>query len=306
MATVQLTDSAGNISETRVQLSVSAQALQTVTGVRVSPKIEQIDLSWTPLEDPIVEGYRIYIGTEPKNYSSYLDSPDPRGGATVGGLKPGTTYYFAVTALAGDRESGSKSIEVTAIPLGLKLDVTPQDGALLIEWSALDEDTPLSSFKLEYGVEDGNLTEIRMLNGDLRAYTLRDLLNDVNYFLRLTPITTTGDMLKDLAADGQGSPAATGGGFHPTAADPVPFGVIGSGIGSGNGNGNGPSSAPGAPSIPPSGTVHSGAPSTPDVGFPPIVWWIAGAFSVAAYYLQMQRRKTMRMTLEFLQSMEQR
>ncbi len=304
MAIVRLTDSAGNVGEMRVQLSVSSQALPTVTGVRVTSKIEQIDLSWTPLEDPIIEGYRIYIGTEPKNYSSYLDSPDPRGGATVGGLKPGTTYYFAVTALAGDRESKAKSIEVTAVPLGLKLDVTPQDGALLIEWSALDEDTPLSSFKLEYGVEDGNLTEIRILNGDLRAYTLRDLLNDVNYFLRLTPITTTGDMLKDLSAEGQGSPAATGGGFHPTAADPVPFGLIGSGIGAGSGPG--PSSFPSQPDIPPSGTVHSGAPSTPDVGLPPIAWWIAGAFSVGAFYIQRQRRKTMQMTLQFLQSMEQR
>ncbi len=304
MAIIRLTDGAGNTGETRVQLSISAQALATVTGIRATPKIEQIDLSWNPLEDPVVEGYRIYVGTEPKNYSSYLDSPDPRGSATVGGLKPGTTYYFAVTALAGDRESRSKSIEVTAVPLGLKLDVTPQDGALLIEWSSLDEDTPLSTYKLEYGVENGNLTEIRMINGDLRAYTLRDLLNDVNYFLRLTPITTTGDALNDLAAEGQGSPAATGGGFHPTAADPVPFGIIGSGIGTGPSYSSLPSKPGTPPSIPPSGTVHSGAPETPGTGIPPIAWWIAGAFSTVAFYVQMQRRKTMRVTLQFLQSME--
>jgi hypothetical protein len=272
----------------------------------VSPKIEQIDLSWNPIEDPAVEGYRIYVGMEPKNYSSYLDSPDPRGGATVGGLKPATTYYFAVTALAGDRESRAKSIEVTGVPLGLKLDVTPQDGALLIEWSSLDEDTPLSTYKLEYGVENGNLTEIRILNGDLRAYTLRDLLNDVNYFLRLTPITTTGDSLNDLAAEGQGTPAATGGGFHPTAADPVPFGVIGSGIGTGPAYSSLPSQPNIPSSIPPSGTVHSGAPATPGTGIPPIAWWIAGAFSTVAFYVQAQRRKTMRVTLQFLQSMEQR
>ena len=299
MAVVRLSDAAGNTGETRVQLSVIPQALPTVTGVRATAKIEQVELTWNPLEDPSIEGYRIYVGMEPKNYSSYLDSPDPRGGATVGGLKPGTTYYFAVTAIGDDRESKNKSIEVTSVPLGLKLDITPQDGALLIEWSALDEDTPLSSFILEYGVEPGAYTEKRVINGDLRAYTLRDLLNDITYYLRLTPITTTGDALKDLAAEGQGSPAATGRGFHPSAADPVPLGLIGNGV-----SGSGPLGS--GPQIPSSGTVHSGAPETPLVGLPPIAWWIAGALTSIACYVHYQRRKTLRMTLEFLRSMETR
>jgi len=298
-AIVKLTDAAGNTNETRMQISISAQSLPTVTGVRALGKIEQIELTWNPVEDPSVEGYRIYVGTEPKNYSNYLDSPDPRAGATVGGLKPGMTYYFAVTALGADRESKNKSMETTGVPLGLKLTVTPQDGSLLIEWASLGEDAPLSSFILEYGVDPGDFSEKRMLSGDLRAYTLRDLLNNVTYYLRLTPVTTTGDTLKDLAAEGQGTPAATGRGFRPTAADPVPVGFTVNGPG-----GSMKPSVPQVPSIPRTGTVHSGAPKTPDVGFPPIAWWIAGAGAVIAFSIHLQRRKTMRLTMAFLQKME--
>lgn len=295
MAVVQGIDNAGNTGEARVQLTIEPKALPTVTGVRAAPKIEQVDLTWTPLEES-VDGYRIYVGTESKNYSSYLDSPDPRGGATIGGLKPGSTYYFAVTGLKGDRESRDKSIEISTTVLGLTLDVTPQDGGLLLEWSSLDTDIPLSSFKIKYGVEKGNLTEERILNGDLRAYALRDLLNDVTYFLELIPITTTGDFLEDLATEGTGTPSTTGRGFKPTPVDPVPFPTT---VGR-------PGSTGGSRSIPSSGTVHSGAPSTPGVGLPPIAWWIAGSLAAVAFFVHWQRRKTMQMTLQFLQSMETR
>ncbi|TSC58848.1 MAG: Ig-like domain-containing protein [Candidatus Peregrinibacteria bacterium Greene0416_62] len=293
MAIVRATDKAGNAGEARVQLTVEPKALPTVTGVRATAKIEQVDLTWTPAEIP-VDAYRIYVGMEPSNYSSYLDSPDPRGGATIGGLKPGSTYYFAVTALQEDRESEEKSLEISATVLGLTLDVTPQDGGLLLEWSSLDTDIPLSSFILEYGVEAGNLTEKRTLNGDLRAYALRDLLNDVTYLLKLTPVTTTGDLLEDLAAEGSGAPSGTGIGFKTTSADPVPFSTTTGRPGSSGGNGL----------IPSSGTVHSGAPATPGVGLPPIAWWIAGSLAAIGFYIHWQRRKTMQMTLHFLQSME--
>jgi hypothetical protein len=293
MAILHAIDAAGNTGDARVQLTVIPKPLPTVTGVRATPKIEQVDLTWTPLEEP-VDGYRIYIGTESKNYSSYLDSPDPRGGATIGGLKPGSNYFFAVTALKGDRESRDKSIEISGTVLGLTLDTTPQDGGLLLEWSSLDTDIPLSSFILEYGVDAGNLTEKRTLNGDLRAYALRDLLNDVNYLLKLTPVTTTGDLLEDLAAEGSGTPSGTGIGFKTTPVDPVPFSTT---IGR-------PGPTGGGHAAPPSGTVHSGAPSTPGVGLPPIAWWIAGSLAALAFYIHWQRRKTMQMTLQFLQSME--
>lgn len=294
MAVIRAKDAAGNTSEARVQLTIEHKALPAVSDVHATPKIEQVDLTWTPVETP-VDGYRIYVGTASKDYSSYLDSPDPRGGATIGGLKPGSTYYFAVTALRGDRESKEKSLEISATVLGLTLDVTPQDGGLMLEWSSLDTDVPLSSFILEYGVEAGNLTEKRTLNGDLRAYALRDLLNDVTYLLKLTPVTTTGDLLEDLAAEGSGAPAATGKGFKPTPVDPVPFATT---------IGRPGSSAHGGRPIPSSGTVHSGAPSTPGVGLPPIAWWIAGSLAAVAFYVRWQRRKTMQMTLRFLQGME--
>lgn len=298
IATLKAVDAAGNTAESQVQFTVSPPALPTVTGLRATPKIEQVDLAWDAITDQPVDGYRIYIGTDTKNYSSYLDSPDKRGGATVGGLKPGTMYYFAVTALQGERESKTKSIEISGTPKGLTLDITPQDGSLVIEWSSLDTDLPLSSFTLEYGVDGNDYSEKRILNGELRAFALRDLLNDVTYHLRLTPITTTGQALEDLAAEGQGTPSSSGNGFKPTAADPIPFQT---GITSG---GSRPTPPPFHAAPPPSETIHSGAPSVPSVGIPPIAWWLAIILSCIAFFVHYQRRKTLQMTLQFLGHME--
>jgi hypothetical protein len=292
-ATVRVEDSAGNISETRIQITIAPKALPVVTGLRALAKMEQVELTWNPITDTTVDGYRIYVGTSPGDFSSFLDSLDQRGGATIGGLKAGTTYSFAVTAIQGNRESGTKSAEVSSTVLGLTLDVTPQDGGLLLEWSSLEEDLPLSSFILEYGVEPNKFTEKRTVNGDLRVYALRDLLNDVTYFARLTPVTTTAEILEGLAAEGQGTPASTGRGFKSSPVDPVPFPT----------NIAGGTSAIGST---PAGILHSGAPSTPRVGIPPLAWWVAGLLTLVIGYVHWQRRKTVRMTFEFLQGMEQR
>jgi len=71
-------------------------------------------------------------------------------------------------------------------------------------------DVPLASYLLEFGVQGEEFTESRFLNGELREYTLRDLLNAVPYQLRLTPISVTGQKVEDLSATGEGTPSATG------------------------------------------------------------------------------------------------
>ena len=86
-------------------------------------------------------------------------------------------------------------------------EIDPEDSALFLEW-AFPEEKPLSSFLLEYGAEKGTYTERRVLNGALRAFTLRDLLNGVTYYVRLTPVATTGDVLSDLSAVNAGAPEA--------------------------------------------------------------------------------------------------
>lgn len=216
-----VTDAYGNsTSENSASFSTILRDLPIVPNLRTTSEINAVGLNWDLIDNPPIDAYRIYVGVTPDEFLYTLDTDRPTDAATVAGLQPGATYYFAVTALQGERESAEKSAVAQATVLGVELKVAPGDGSLLIEWDSLTNDIPLSSFVLEYGAEEDNYTEKRTLNGELRAFTLRDLINEVTYYLQLTPITSTGEVMEDLAATGQGTPL--GAGFTTSANDPVP------------------------------------------------------------------------------------
>ncbi|WP_455388878.1 fibronectin type III domain-containing protein [Petrachloros mirabilis] len=62
-------------------------------------------MAWDPVQDPTVTGYYVHYGLQSANsagscaytQSSFSSSP----AATVTGLAPNTTYYFAVSAYNG-------------------------------------------------------------------------------------------------------------------------------------------------------------------------------------------------------------
>ena len=69
-------------------------------------------VSWTAVPDPSVLGYKLYWGTISHQYDSHVDV----GGNvsyTVSGLRPGTTYFFAVSAYNAGGES-NLSAEVSS------------------------------------------------------------------------------------------------------------------------------------------------------------------------------------------------
>lgn len=287
-------DRAGNTVEVRTLLNVVPSALPRVFNVRAQGAANAVDLEWDPLEEH-VEGYRIYIGEEPANFLYTLDTGRPATSATVSGLNPGTVYYFAVTALDGGLESGEKSDVVSAEPLGSALTVTPGDGSLYLSWS-FPQDMPLHSFTLEYGVEEGSYTEQRTLNGDLRTFTLRDLLNDITYFLHLIPITVTGDAMHTLAMVGTGTPESRTSGFHPAPLDPAPFGEDGEEI---------PPYLPQTEEPPP---LSQGirVPTTPPAGVPPLAWWTSIVSTLSLIGFLWYRRMRLRQSAAFLQSIQNR
>ena len=227
-AVVTAVDALGNTSQETGTLPVGMLGLPKVQNVIAEGQISAIALRWDPVINDDIDAYRIYVGTSPDEFSYTLDTDRPTAAATVAGLRPGSKYYFVVTALEGDRESEEKSDIASANVLGVTLDITPGDGSLLVEWTSLHQDIPLANFILEYTTEAAALddpnredeVEQKLLNGELRAYPLRDLLNGITYHLKLTPITTTGELLNDLAAQGEGTP--TGGGFTAGTSDPVP------------------------------------------------------------------------------------
>ncbi len=217
--TLTATDKAGNVTNIRTTFTVGQQGLSKVMNVQTEPRVNAVALQWDSVTDPI-DGYRIYVGDSPQNYLYTLDTGRVTTKATVAGLTPGKNYFFAVTAVKGTLESTDKSDPVQAQALGVTLDLTPGDGTLQVKWSSLSTDVPIANFKLEYGIAADTFTESRLINGQLRDFTIRDLLNGVPYFIRLTPITVTGDTLSDLAAKGQGTPSGTG--FHAGPNDPIP------------------------------------------------------------------------------------
>ncbi len=271
-------DKAGNSVDVRTTFTVGAQGLAPVLNVKGEPRVNAVLLQWDAFSDP-VDGYRIYVGESMQNFLYTLDTGRVTTKATVAGLTPGKTYFFAVTALKGALESKTKSQVIQAAPLGLMLKVTPGNGALQIKWDSLSTKLPLSSFILEYGVEPDTFTETRTLNGALRDYTMRDLLNGVTYYMRLTAVTVTGDQLRDLAAKGQGAPS--GSGFQPGPRDDIP-----SGIGSH------------------AGGIKNPPPTSPSSGLPTVAWIAAIVLGLlGAFYGYKQQRKH-RHAAAFLQTIQ--
>lgn len=278
-ATVSVTDVAGNTTELIAQLTIGGKTLPKVQGLKAQPKIDAVELTWDPLPGN-VDGYRIYIGDSKDNYLYTLDTGKVTTKATVKGLTQGQEYTFAVTALRGDAESGEKSDAVRAVVLGFKLEVTPGDGALRVTWTSLASDLPLSAFTLQYGTTKTELTESRTLNGELRDTTIRDLLNGVPYYIKIVPVTITGDTLEELAAEGEGTPTGTG--FKAGARDDVPFTI---------------------PTLP-EGPLHSGAPENPSSGVPAAAWMSLTAIATAGVFMRWRHRKSIQQTAAFLQAMQ--
>ena len=284
-------DGAGNTTEIVGNIEVGGKDLPQVQNVQAEAKASAAFIQWgfVSTDNPI-DGYRIYVGESPTNFIYTLDTEPTTNAATVAGLKPASTYYFAITAFQGEMESVQKSEIAEVVIQGLGMEVTPGNGTLGLEWTKIQDDIPLSEFILEYGVEPNAFTEKRILNGELTNYAIRDLLNDVTYYLRLTPVTTTGEPLEDFGVEAQGTPTTELAGFQPGPADPIPAGLA-----------TGITTDP----IPPV-SMHGSAPRQPITGIPFSKWWIAGIGLLCAFLYYRKRNQSIRATESFLQSMNTR
>lgn len=273
---VSATDSAGNMTEVRTMLTVVKAGMPKVLGLQAEPRINSVGLRWEGVPGG-VDSYRIYVGESPTDFIYTLETGRDVSRATVAGLNPGKVYYFAVTALKDGEESAEKSDLVEVRVLGLSLNVTEQNSSLVLQWPEVSTQLPLASYLIEYGVEEGNFTERRLINGELKTFTLRDLLNGVTYFIRLTPVTITGDQLNDLAADGQGTP--NGAGFQVGPGDPIPF----------------------DPANPP---MQHKPTELNNTGVPSFLWWFAGAVALAIGYITWLRRRNASRSEAFLRAVQ--
>jgi len=290
-----LRDEAGNETKSLLNITVMAKTLPVVQNLQAVAGASSVSLTWDPVTVEKVDRYRVYVGERPNDFGKTLETTGADTKAVVNNLVAGQTYFFAVTALKGDRESDGKSETVSARPIGLILEVTPQDQSLFMEWS-IPEQMSIAQFDVEYGVEKGTFLEKRVVpGGDLeadekRSVTLRDLLPGLTYFVRVTPVLPTGETVRELTAEGQGIPE--GSGFNPSAGDPIPFDPL--------------PTIPTDPEISPDDSLHGSAPGTPESGIPPLAWWLAGGIATLAILLRLHRRRTLRMTQDFLRTMDAR
>ncbi len=77
-------------------------------------------LAWNPVADPSVYGYYVHYGQQSPSSSgscayqqiAYSSSPS----ATITGLAPNTTYYFAVSATNGSHSACSNEVSLQTAP----------------------------------------------------------------------------------------------------------------------------------------------------------------------------------------------
>lgn len=284
---VTAADEPGNETEMLAKWTVEPKNVAIVGNVRVESLPNAVNLTWDQAQGDI-EQYRIYVGEEPSNFSYGLDTGSKIGNARVNGLVPGRIYYFTITAISPEGDESEGSPVVAGSALGMSVSVTPGNESLLLQWEP-PADTPLAGYILEYGIEPGQYPERRMVHGSLKAFTLRDLLNNVTYEVKLTPVIVAGQKLDELAAIVHGTP--NGEGFGHGSVDPVPS------LENGGSNGSTPSHG-GAPLKPPPINTGSGIPS-------PIVWSLAAAVLVGTAFAFMRRRHQ-KIAIAFVREMDER
>lgn len=220
-AEVTAIDKAGNESTLQSMIEVQLPSVPTVQNVRGVIEDNIAIVEWDVV--PNTNQYRIYIGdTESGEYSYTLETNLTE--AKINGLAPGATYYIAVTAVQDNRESKEKSNELVLDSPKTLLKATPGNNEVLLEWeSPLEEDT-IASWVLRYGTEPDYLIEERTLNGQLRRFTVADLINEQNYYFTLTPITITGQLLEEASSSTEAMPS--GSGLHSGAPDPIPDNIL--------------------------------------------------------------------------------
>lgn len=270
-------DDADNTATSRSTLVVTPEGLPNVTGVKAEARANGIEVRWNAIPGNDVEAYRVYIAEgQTENFGTAVETDGPATSIVISGLTGGVPYSFAVTAIAGERESREKSPVVQATPLGVRLQVEPMENALRLSWTfdaAMTDQ--LSAFMLRYGVEEGRATEQRVIDASATTVTLRDLLPGVTYFMELIPFSITGESLPGLAAGGQGTVIGDDT-FRPTPSE----------------------SSPVESKDTPPPSYHGGAPSTTESGGSGILVGMIAAGGVATL-VQWQRNRRRRALAQF-------
>ncbi len=150
---------------------VMAQGLAFASGATAAPTAS-VTLAWDPSPGPSIAGYRVYQGVASLTYTN-VTNVGTATKATLSGLTPGVSYFFAVTAYATNSLESPLSGEIaytvpSATVTTLQLRVSPTRQAVLtgtgpagytydlqatkdsVTWSKLSSVTNKSSGTFQY------------------------------------------------------------------------------------------------------------------------------------------------------------
>ncbi|MGQ0812501.1 MAG: fibronectin type III domain-containing protein [Nitrospiraceae bacterium] len=143
------------------------------------------NLSWQPVTDPSVVGYKLYFGRASREYAPPLQvGPSPR--YSLQGLQPHTSYYLAVTAqYDGGEESGfSNEVIVTTTPSNSR--------HVTLSWDPVTGDPSIEGYKLYFGRTSGKYAPPIDV-GASPSYKLFGLQPQTIYYFAITAYNSAGE-----------------------------------------------------------------------------------------------------------------
>ncbi len=164
-----------------------AAAAGQVTGVSVTPGVEQLGVSWSPEAD--AEGYKVQWRSGAQSYDSSRQAVVTGTGYTITGLTAGTQYTIRVTATRVNADDGTPSAEVTGTPRAAVpgqvtgVSVTPGVEQLGVSWSP---EADAEGYKVQWrsGAQSYNETD-RQAVVTATGYTITGLAAGTQYTVRV-------------------------------------------------------------------------------------------------------------------------
>lgn len=172
---VSSVDQTGNESAKSAFVTVTPQSVNTTpppvpTGLTGTPTGSQgIDLSWTAVSDPDLEGYHVY-----RNGTKLTSSPIGATSYSVTGLTSGTYYTFQVTAVGTNGLESSKSTPFTYTePDSLTVNFVPNGTSIIVQITG-----GTAPFVIDWGSGTDTTNQ--------KQYTITGLTKDTDYTVTVT------------------------------------------------------------------------------------------------------------------------
>lgn len=171
--------------------------------VQVGTSPSEAQLAWTPCPDPALSHYRVYWGTQSRNYTGSFNAGNVTT-ATIGALTPGSTYYFAVVAMTADGRSSAFSneksytvplpppappvLELLAGPLAMRAETAAATVRLV--WTP-SPSPDVVNYRVYWGTQSRNYAG-SFDAGNVTSATVSGLEEGVTYYFAVVAVTADG------------------------------------------------------------------------------------------------------------------